>query len=437
MRIAVVGAGLAGLSAAWLLARPGLHGVHEVELYERQHAPGFTASSVGVPAAGGSPAARVDVPLRVFYPGYYPTLSRLYEELGVRSEPVSYDSSFIDAAGGLTFRYRNLLLGARSFSYLAPADFLAPQARPIVSDVLRFNRRAAADLRAGRLQGRTIGEYVGREGYSAAFVEGFLLPAVCTVCTCPTAMARELPGSVVVDYLVRGLTRQAVRRALHGADDVQARLLQGIATLHAGRGIESVRRDPASGTVSVRTADGLQAPFDHVVFATAASHALRLLADASPAEAAMLAGFRYAPVEVLTHRDASFMPARRAHWSSVTLRVDPAQEAPESTIWINAVQPALRGAADVFQTVGPHRAPRPGTVLGQARFERPVVSAGSQAALQALTALHAEPARRVWFCGSYAQAGVPLLESAVRSAADVAQALGAAWPPHRADSARH
>jgi predicted NAD/FAD-binding protein len=162
---------------------------------------------VSLAAEGGRPAARVDVPLRVFYPGYYPTLSRLYDELGVRSEPVSYDSSFIDAAGRLTFRYRNLLLGGRSISYLAPADFLAPQARPIVADVLRFNRRAAADLRAGRLQGRTIGEYVAREGCSAAFVEGFLLPAVCTVCTCPTAMARELPAEVVVDYLVRGLTR--------------------------------------------------------------------------------------------------------------------------------------------------------------------------------------------------------------------------------------
>lgn len=428
MKIAVVGAGLAGLSAAWLLARPGSQGAHEVVLYERQHAPGFTASSVSLPAEEGRPAARVDVPLRVFYPGYYPTLSRLYDELGVRSEPVSYDSSFIDAAGRLTFRYRNLLLGGRSISYLAPADFLAPQARPIVADVLRFNRRAAADLRAGRLQGRTIGEYVAREGYSPAFVEGFLLPAVCTVCTCPTAMARELPAPVVVDYLVRGLTRQAVRRALRGADDVQARLLRGIATLHAGQGIESVRREPGAGSVSVRTADGHQARFDHVVFATAASHAARLLADASPAEAGMLAGFRYAPVEVLTHRDAGFMPARRAHWSSVTLRLDPAQDAPESTIWINAVQPALRGAPDVFQTVGPHRAPRAGTLLGQARFERPVVSAGSQAALAALAALHAEPGRRVWFCGSYAQAGVPLLESAVRSAVEVAQALGAGFP---------
>jgi predicted NAD/FAD-binding protein len=108
----------------------------------------------------------------------------------------------------------------------------------------------------------------------------------------------------------------------------------------------------------------------------------------------------------------------------VNLRVTPEHDQPESTIWVNAVQPALREAPALFQTVQPLREPREELVIGRAQFERPVVDGASQRALRELHALHAEPGRRVWLCGSYAQAGVPLLESAVRSAHDVAQALG-------------
>lgn len=429
MKIAVIGAGLAGLAAAWSLARPQQAPAREVTVYERQPKPGFTASSVTLDDAApavvrANARPRVDVPLRVFYPGYYPTLTRLYAALGVRSEPVSYAASFLDARGALYFRYRNLRLGDLSFAVLAPQDLLAPGAAALVADALRFHRHARKALASGGLQGVSVSEFARRAGCSDAFVEGLLLPAICTVCTCPTALARELPAPVAVDYLVRGLARQAVRRACGGADEVQARLLAGIPEVRCGQAIESVRRDDQG--VWVRTQGGEAARFDHVVFATTAPHAARMLADASAAEAHALAGFSTTPVDVVTHRDAACMPALRRHWSPVVLRVDPAHEAPESTIWINAVQPALAGAPDVFQTVSPHRPPREDSVLGRARFERPVISARSQASLASLQALHEEPGRRVWFCGAWAQAGVPLLESAVRSALEVAARLGAA-----------
>jgi len=420
MKIAVIGAGLAGLSAAWLLGR---RAGFEVVLHERQAQPGFTASSVSLQGPGWGDGARVDVPLRVFYRGYYPTLTRLYAQLGVASDPVSYAATFLDAQGTPYFRYRNLRVGACSWSLPAWPDLLQRGTRTIVADALRFHRRAAAARATGAFGGLGVAQWAAREGLSREFVEGLLLPAICTVCTCPTALARELPAAVAADYLLRGLSHEAVRRARHGADDVQARLLAGVPQRRLGRPIEAVRR--VGARVHVLDAQGDGADYDHVVFATTAPHAARMLADATAAEQAVLAGFRTTPVEVLTHRDAACMPARRRDWSSVTLRVDPSREAPESTIWINAVQPALRGAPDVFQTVSPHRAPRADTVLGHARFERPVVDARSQAALAALLRLHEEPDRRVWFCGAWAQAGVPLLESAVRSAAEIARRLGA------------
>jgi uncharacterized protein len=372
---------------------------------------------------------RVDVPLRVFYPGYYPTLTRLYRALAVPSEPVSYASSFHgplvpgQPARGLYFRYRNLRWRGQFHSMLAPQDLLlGAAALQVLAGVLRFQRQAVPALRRGDLAGTRIGDWVAAQGYPQAFVHGFLLPAISTVCTCSYAQAAQFPAAVVVDYLARGVVRQSVHRALHGADDVQRRLLAGVADLRCSAGIAAVRR--VDGGVQVQHADGSTERFDHLVLATQANQALRLLADASADESAALAGFQYTPVQVLTHTDPSLMPRRRQDWSPVNLWVDPAAEGAESTIWVNAVQPVLQGAADVFQTVGPLRPVDPARVLGQARFERPVVDARSQQALAQLQQLQAEPDRRVWFCGSYAQAGIPLLESAVGSAFDVAARLG-------------
>lgn len=426
MKIAVIGAGLGGLSAAWWLARQ-----HEVTLFERLAEPGFTAHSIVWPGDGGMGAEpeRIDVPLRVFYPGYYPTLTRLYDALGVRSEAVSYASSFDDGAA-LYFRYRNLRLGRRSYSLMAPQDLLlGASARRIAAALLRFHREAPAALARGELAGRSIGQYLSAQRYHADFIQGFVLPAVCTVCTCTFAQAAEFPAEVIVDYLARGLARDSVRRACGGADAVLQRLLAGIPTVRLQTPIEAVWRDGAAAWL--RAAGGPPQRFDHVVLAAQANHSRRLLRRASREEAAMLDGFHYTPVEVLTHHDARFMPTRRRDWSPVNLRVLATQAQPQSTIWINAVMPSARGAADVFQTVQPHHEAAPQHLIGRARFDRPVVNAQSQQALRELHALHEEPDRRLWFCGSYAQAGIPLLESAVRSAFAVAARLGAEAPAPR------
>ncbi len=417
LRIAVVGGGIGGLCAAWLLARR-----HRVTLYERQARPGFIASSVAIRHAGTE--VRVDVPLRVFYEGYYPTLTRLYRELGVATEPVSYAGSFMRPDGGLFFRYRNIRLAGRSFAYMLPRDFAGGRAAGIVAAMLRFRREAPAALARGELGTISIGEYLDSRGYGGSFVDGFLLPTIATVCTCSCADASGFPAAVIVDYLARGLTRDGVRRACQGADDVAQRLMAGIADLRCNAAVATVRREP--GGVLVQCADGSGERYDHVVLATQANQSQALLADAAAAERDFLAAFRYVPIEVVMHEDASLMPADRRDWSPVNLLVDPAHDQPMSTIWINAVQPALRDARPLFQTVRPLREPRAETVLGRARFERPVVDAASTAALTRLPQLQAEPGRRVWFCGSYAQAGIPLLESAVGSAHEAVRALEAA-----------
>ena len=409
MNIAVIGGGIAGLVAAWLLSRR-----HAVTLFERHAQPGFVASSVAVDGV------RVDVPLRVFTPGYYPTLVRLYAELGIATEPANYATTFTGADGHAYFRWRNLRWRGASWPYVLPQDLSGARARRIVHGALRFHRQARTALARGALAGRRIDEFVDAAGIDPAFVDGLLLPAIATVGTCTTADARAYPAEVVAAYAGAGLARQSVHRARDGADAVAARLLGGIARVQCHAGVQGLRRGAAG--VWVQRAGGEQA-FDHAVLATQANHSLSLWQDATPAEAAVLAGFRYRALEVVMHRDTRLMPVRRADWSPVNACVSPDFERPQSTIWINRVQPAMRHAEPLFQTVMPQQAPRDELVLGRARFERPLADATSQAALQALLQLQAQPGRCVWLCGSYAQPGVPLLESAVRSAYAVAERI--------------
>jgi predicted NAD/FAD-binding protein len=409
MNIAIIGGGIAGLAAAHLLSRQ-----HRVTLFERHAQPGFTASSVALAGSG----LRVDVPLRVFYRGCYPTLTRLYAELGVATEPVSYATTFSGSDGRPYFRWRNLRLGPRSLPYVLPQDLARARTRRIVRGALRFHALA----RRGVPAAQSLGDFVAEHGLPADFVEGLLLPTLATIATCTLDDARAYPAAVVAGYLAGGVAGESVRRATLGADDVAARLLAGVARVQCQAGVEGVRHAPKG--VQVLRRDGLE-DFDHVVLATQAQQALALWQDATPQEATVLRAFRCRTLEVVMHRDTRFMPARRADWSPVNARVAPGHERPESTIWINRVQPALRDAAPLFQTVQPQRAPQEELVIGRARFERPLVDATSVQALAALQDLHAQPGRRVWLCGSYAQPGVPLLESAVRSAHVVAAAIAA------------
>ena len=423
MKIAVVGGGIAGLACAWMLSRR-----HAVTLFERHAVPGFVASSVAVPlGAAALPSVRVDVPLRVFYPGYYPTLMRLYAALGVATEAVSYATTFMDAAGRPFFRWRNLRLGGLSLPYVLPRDVAGVRARRIVLGALRFNRQARSALARGALAGRSLRDFLAASRYPEEYVQGLLLPALGTIATCTTQDALDYPADVVAGYMAAGLARQSVRRAVQGADAVAQRLLAGITQVVCSAGVQGLHQANAAGgqpVVRLHHAGGAE-DFDHVVLATQANQALALWQDAGAQDVAALRGFAYRALDVVMHRDPSFMPQQRRDWSPVNARVADALDRPESTIWVNAVQPALRRSPPVFQTVHPHRQPAEDLVIGRAHFERPLVNAQSQQALAALQALQARPGRRVWLCGSYARAGVPLLESAVRSASEVARAIDA------------
>jgi uncharacterized protein len=418
MNIAVIGAGLAGLTAAWALSRQ-----HQVTLYERHARPGFIAHALAMPCPDGG-EQEVDVPLRVFYPGYYRTLMRLYAHIGAATEPISYAATYTDGAGQRLFRYQNWRFGDRSFSVLPPQDLRHAHTRSVVAGTVAFLRRSGQAWRSGRLQGLSLREHIQQERYPQAFVDTVLLPAISTVCTCPNEAALEFPAELVAEYFGRGLAHQSVRRAVHGAQDAATRLLAPVQKFVPKAQVAAVL--PRAEGVSIVHADGSRSEHEHVVLASSAAHALALLGDAASAEERRLLGaVQHHAVEVLLHRDPRLMPQRRSDWSPINSAIDPAWPQAATTIWINAVQPRLRSAPDLFQTVAPGLRPRDELTISSARFDRPVVNAQSLSLLPRLQQLHAQPQRRLWFCGSYARVGIPLLEAAVASALDVAERIAA------------
>jgi predicted NAD/FAD-binding protein len=288
----------------------------------------------------------------------------------------------------------------------------------IGTDALRFFATVARDLRCGKAEGLTLEEYLQACNFSAAFVDGFLLPALAGICTCTYAAVRGCPAGVVLDYFARGLFNVPVKRVRHGTQDVVGRLSAGVQHLRLGSAVDTVTTAAAGATVRV---SGVDQHFDHVVIAAQANHALRMLA-CTPQERDVLSSFTYQPSTVLMHSDARLAPPNRALWGPVNFILAPGAEMPMATIWMNRVHGSF-GGKDIFQTWNPVIDPDPARVLSRVAVERPVVNQASVRGIAKLEALHAMPGRRIWFVGAYASPGVPLLESAVTSGLAVASKI--------------
>lgn len=413
---------MAGLACAWALGRD-----HDVTLFERHSRIGIGAHALDL--AGGT----VDVPLRVLYPGYYPQLFDLLQQCGVGVEPLNAALSFSQAGGDVYFGYHNTQFLGRSWPWLQPAMWLQSATRQITYDLARFLWHAPQALQRGELLHITIGAYLQAHGYSAAFCDGFLIPCFAGINTASHADVRNYPAELIAQYFSRRFMLSSVYRAVGGATAIADALQERITHFRFNARLQAVQRT-ARG-VSVVHEDGAREPFDALVFATQANQVLPLLQDATPAERKALGGFRYGAVEVVMHHDARLMPARPAQWAPVNYLMAPQHDRPMVSIWVNRLLPSYTDARPVFQTINPQADIDTRLVLQQARFERPVANLRTAGLLRQMDALHAQTDRRVFFCGSYAAHGIPLLESAVVSATQVAHTvintlLAAGQSPH-------
>ncbi len=413
MNVAVIGGGIAGLGAAWSLSDR-----HRVVVYEAEARLGGHACTEDVDDEGRSIA--VDMGFIVFNRPNYPNLDRLFQVLGIRTEPS--DMSFSVSVGGGRFEYQ-----ARAMGLLAqPTNLVDIGYRRMVLDILRFARQAP---HAAVPDTQTTREFLIRGGYSESFRRDFLLPMVACIWSSDLESMLEHPAQSLISFLdnhglLDVLGRPAWRTVTGGSRAYVARVsapFEHLARLRTR--VASIERFP--DRVVVTDARGCSEDFDHVILATHADTALAILGGgASASERDVLSAFRYRENRVVLHRDPSFMPRRRRVWSSWNYVADGDPHggaAPSVSYWMNRLQ-NLRTRRPVIVTLDPWRAPQ--DVVNETTFHHPQFDVRAVAARSLIPSL--QGVSRTWFSGSYHGNGFH--EDALRSGLDVAASLGSPPP---------
>jgi predicted NAD/FAD-binding protein len=415
--IAVIGSGIAGLGAAWLLARR-----HRVTVYEAAPRPGGHSNTVFVPGARGP--VPVDTGFIVYNEQTYPNLTALFRHLGVVTKPsdmsfaVSIDDGGLEYAGtdlgGLFAQRRNLL---------------RPRFWSMLRDLRRFYLAAPRDPDLGA---ETIGSYLDRNGYGAAFQADHLLPMAAAIWSGSTLRLRDFPIHSFIRFCDNhGLLQfrdRPVWRTVEGGSRryVRAMIRDLGEAMLLGRPAVAIRR--LAGGAVVRDVSGESRAFDAVVVATHADQALGLLEDPSRDETALLGAIPYARNRAVLHTDPAGMPGRRRVWSSwnyVGRRNDPDRAI--VTYWMNRLQ-GLPAETPLFVTLSTDAhawQPRPGSMLHTEQYDHPQFNLAAMAAQRRLWSLQGQ--RQTWFCGAYFGAGFH--EDGLQSGLAVAEQLGGVRRP--------
>ena len=414
MRIAVVGSGISGLTAARLLAR-----AHEVVLLEAQDRPGGHTHTHGVEVDGRT--VSVDTGFIVYNDRNYPNFTRLLDELGIPGRPTSMSFSVHDEASGLEYNGGTLagLLSRRR-------NALSPRFWSLVRDVLRFNREAPGVL-ALTGTGPALGDWLEAERYGPPFVERYLVPMAAAIWSVPTARMADFPAKRLVEffrnhgllsltdrpqwYVVEGGSRSYVDRILPELGDA----------VRLGTPVRAVRR-PAGGGALVATDAGTER-FDAVVLACHSDEALALLTDPSPQEREVLGAIGYQRNDVVLHTDPRVLPPRRRSWAAWNYRL-PRAGADGATVsyWMNRLQ-HIDVATPLLVTLNQDARIDPDRVLARMEYAHPVFDAPAVEAQARRGELSG--VRDTWYCGAYWRYGFH--EDGCLSAVEVAAGLGVSW----------
>ncbi|MYR07842.1 FAD-dependent oxidoreductase [Gordonia sp. SID5947] len=312
--VAVVGGGVSGLTAAHLLA-----GQHRVTLFESDHRLGGHAHTHDVTMPDGE-VLSVDTGFIVHNDRTYPTLLRMFDELGVATQATDMSMSVRSESTGLEYA------GALGVRGLVPTARTLTRGRYLLmlGEVIRFHR-AARRLLDGTDSDEPLGEFVTREGFSDYFLENFLLPLVAAVWSCDDEVAAEYPARYLFTFLdhhgmLSVFGSPTWRTAVGGSARYVEKIADGVlgrgGTIHTGSPVESVT--PVDGGVEITAGPTGTELFDAVVIATHPHQALTMLSDPTPAQRRALSAIRYSAKHAVLHTDTSLLPRAqraRASWN--------------------------------------------------------------------------------------------------------------------------
>ena len=399
LQVAVIGSGMAGLTAARACRDAG----YEVTLFESRDGPGMSAHAIEVD--GGI----VDVPLRVMGEGQWDRTLELARHMGMETfgADVRVSCNWMDRH--TWFRSGHMpLTGWPTFGSVR---HFGPRGLRLGLGLFRLARRTRRFRREnGSLR---LDEFAWRHVRDRLFWRGLILPILSTICTCDEEHLNDWPAGQLLDLLDHILHSGELVRLAGGTAQFAQALSAGIPT-HVGSQVQSVHS--VGDTLEVRNVRGDGGVYDRVIVATQANQLDFLDDDEFGAERRVLAAIPYASGELVVHRDERFMPRRQRDWTALNFMLDRQLEKSMFTVWVNTVEPSLAGKSPVFQTWSPIFEPMEEQVIARIPMQRAVVNGRNAEVLDQVKRWHDQPGRRLFYCGSWAHSGVPLLETAVRSA---------------------
>ncbi len=424
MKIAVVGAGISGLSCAYRLAQASA----DVTLFEAGDYFGGHSNTVDVTVDGQR--FGVDTGFLVFNDRTYPNLVKLFDELDVETAPSEMSFSVrLPLAGGRALEWAGASLDT---VFAQRANLARPRFLRMLADIVRFNREAGALAQAAAVPDTALGDWLAAQGYSEQFRNWYLLPMAACIWSCPSDQMLAFPLSTFVRFchnhgLLQVSDRPQWRTVKAGSRTYVDKMLAAIPSRRLGTPVRSVMRGGAGArSVRIETGAGIES-FDHVVMACHSDQALALLGDARADERDVLAAIRYQANRAVLHTDASCLPARRKAWSAWNYQSN-AAASPDVCVHylLNMLQP-LPCETPVIVSLNPIDAPDPARVLAQFDYAHPVFDQAAVAAQARLARF--QGAQNTWFAGAWT--GYGFHEDGLKSGMAVAASLAALMAARR------
>jgi predicted NAD/FAD-binding protein len=388
LKIAVVGGGVSGLTAAHLL-----HPDHDVTVFEAEPRLGGHANTIAVADPAGE--LGVDTGFIVFNDRNYPLFAELLDELGVATQPSVMGMSI--ALNDGSFEYAN----TRNGLFAQPRMAVDPRFWKLISDHRRFCRDVRPMI--GRADAPSVAEFLRDGGYSDWYVERAMVPQVAAVWSADPAQLETFPVGFLAEFLANhGQLRQRGRPGWRTITGGSRRYVEALCAPFADRvrtaaAVRRIEREPGGVVVEADRCETER--FDEVVIAAHSDQALAMVAGATQAERSVLGAIAYQPNQAVLHTDPTLMPRRRRAWASWNfhLGAEPRDRA-TLTYWMNNLQ-GLQTNRDYFVTLNLGERVEASSVLGRFNYSHPVIDHAAFAAQRRWEEISGRD--RIHYCGAY------------------------------------
>lgn len=392
MKIAIIGAGISGLTAAYYLRQQ-----HQVSIFEVADKIGGHTATVDVDHNGQQFA--IDTGFIVYNDWTYPNFIELMDELGVDSQPTEMSFSVRCENTGIEYGGNNL-----NTMFAQRRNIFRPGFHKMIKDILRFNREAIRDLEAGNISETiTLNEYLTANHYGEAFIYQYILPMGCAIWSASTEKMINFPLLFFVQFFknhgLLSVNNRPQWRVIKGGSRSYLEPLTNSFkdSICLNSNIKRIRRLDAS--VELLMADGEALVYDHVILACHSDQALSLLSDATLAEHKALSAIPYQQNDVVLHTDENLLPRSRVAWSSWNYRLfDHFQERAVLTYNMNILQ-GIQSDTTFCVTLNATQSIDESKIIRQFNYSHPVFSLDSVVAAKKIESINGS--NNTWFAGAY------------------------------------